>query len=160
MIQNQILQLAIGYNSGDIKRIEHLVKVYAYAEWIGLQEQLPAQDMQVLRAAAALHDIGIHNAQRKYGSAAGKYQELEGPPVARELLSGMDAAFVAEVCNLISRHHTYTGVDKMTLRILMEADFIVNAAEEGLSAEAIRSGEEKIFATTGGKMLLHSVFCI
>lgn len=36
-------------------------------------------DRDTVRAAAMVHDIGIPDAERKYGSAAGPYQELEGP---------------------------------------------------------------------------------
>ena len=42
--------------------------------------------MAVVRAAAVLHDIGIREAERKHGSSAGKYQEVEGPPIARRIL--------------------------------------------------------------------------
>jgi hypothetical protein len=37
-----------------------------------------------------LHDIGIHEAERKHNSRAGNWQELEGPPVAKELLKAID----------------------------------------------------------------------
>ena len=42
----------------------------------------------------------------------------------------------------------------MTLRILIEADFLVNAYEEGLSEEAVQVGREKLFTTATGKRLL------
>ena len=34
-----------------------------------------------------MHDIGIHEAERKYNSSAGNYQELEGPAIAADILS-------------------------------------------------------------------------
>ena len=36
--------------------------------------------------AAVLHDIGIRPSEAKYQSCSGKYQEIEGPPIALEIL--------------------------------------------------------------------------
>ena len=41
----------------------------------------------VVLSAAYLHDIGIQEAERKYQSTAARYQEEEGPPIAREILT-------------------------------------------------------------------------
>jgi len=60
----------------------------------------------------------------------------------------------------VARHHTYTGVDRLTLRILMEADFLVNAYEEGLSEEAVQAGKEKLFTTATGKHLLQMLYAV
>lgn len=35
-----------------------------------------------------LHDIGAAEALRRHGSVEGRYQELEGPAVARDILAG------------------------------------------------------------------------
>ena len=67
-----------------------------------------------------------------------------------QLLADWPKDFVEEVCDLVARHHTYTGVDRLTLRILIEADFLVNAYEEGLSEEAVQVGREKLFTTATG----------
>lgn len=83
----EALRRALQYDAGDPKRIQHLIKVYAFAEMIADGEHLPDAQRRVLLTAAALHDIGIHNAQLHYGSSAGKYQELEGPPVVCQLLA-------------------------------------------------------------------------
>ena len=150
----EALRRALQYDAGDPRRIQHLIKVYAFAEMIGDGQR------RVLLTAAALHDIGIHNAQLHYGSSAGKYQELEGPPVVCQLLADWPKDFVEEVCDLVARHHTYTGVDRLTLRILMEADFLVNAYEEGLSEEAVQVGREKLFTTATGKRLLQMLYAV
>jgi putative nucleotidyltransferase with HDIG domain len=71
----------------DQKRIEHALAVLNYAEQI---QAVEGGDPLIVRAAAILHDIGIHEAERKYGSSAGKYQEAEGPPIAKEILSKYD----------------------------------------------------------------------
>jgi len=70
----------------DQRRIRHALAVLDCAELILKQEKA---DPLVVKAAAVLHDIGIHEAEAKHGSAAGNYQEIEGPPIARRILSAM-----------------------------------------------------------------------
>ena len=70
-------------NKGDIRRIEHSLKVHAYARLLGLGETLDHQTFEILELTALLHDIGIHIAEKKYGKCSGSDQEAEGPPVAR-----------------------------------------------------------------------------
>lgn len=151
---------AIEYDKGDPKRIQHFIKVHSLARLIGVGEGLEGERLGVLEAAAVLHDIGIHNCEKKYGSCSGKYQETEGVPVAKELLSqlGAEDSFTEQVCFLIAHHHTYEGVDRIEWQILLEADFLVNAYEDGLSAEAVRIAGKKLFATETGKRLLSEMY--
>ena len=64
----------------DQRRIDHALAVLDYAEKILARKRA---DPLVVKAAAVLHDIGIHKAEAKHGSAAGRLQEIEGPPIAR-----------------------------------------------------------------------------
>ena len=75
----KLTALAIAYDAGDAKRIQHFIKVYAYSRLLGRREGLDEQKQNVLEAAAVLHDIGIHEAERKHGSSGGHWQEMEGP---------------------------------------------------------------------------------
>ena len=59
----QVIQKAIAFDHGDARRIHHFLKVYAYADTIGRLEGLPADQQDILRTAAVLHDIGIHAAE-------------------------------------------------------------------------------------------------
>ena len=155
-----LLAAMMRYNAGDPKRIQHALKVFAYASLIGEAEGLDARTLDILKTAAALHDIGIHNAERLHGSADGKWQEVEGPPAARELLApfGLNDAFVERVCFLIAHHHTYGAVDRPDYRILVEADFLVNLYEDGASPEAARRAGETVFRTRTGKEFLTALF--
>lgn len=56
------------------KRISHAKGVCAYAEELLKKE---VGDPTVVIAAALLHDIGIHEAGKKCGSASGKYQKTK-----------------------------------------------------------------------------------
>ena len=78
----------------------------------------------------------------------------------------MEAFFAGEDCNadiariswLVSHHHTYTDVDGIDHRILLEADFLVNAGECGYSRAAIESAEKQFFRTAAGIRLLNSIY--
>lgn len=155
----QLIQRAIAFDKGDAKRIQHFLKVYAYADTIGRLEGLSEELQTILQTAAVLHDIGIHQAEEKYGSSSGRYQELEGPAPARAILEELGASemLIERVTFLIAHHHTYTGVDGADYQILLEADFLVNAYEEHLKPEAIRTFKEKVFRTkTGLELLKHT----
>ena len=77
----------IKYYAGDKKRINHFIKVHGYAKAIGEAEELDERTMLILETAAYVHDIGIKISEEKYNSSAGKYQEIEGPPIAEEMLT-------------------------------------------------------------------------
>ena len=75
---SQLTMAMVTLYSGDPKRIQHFMKVYAFAKMIAEEEQLGAKQREIVEAAALVHDIGIHAAEKKYRSAAGEYQEIEG----------------------------------------------------------------------------------
>ena len=111
MTKEQELRLRmISYDGGDPARIQHFIKVYTFAVMIGEGDLLPEETMEILRAAALVHDIGIKVAEEKYGSSDGKLQEKEGPPVARQMLTeiGYPQEVVDRVCYLVGHHHTYS----------------------------------------------------
>ena len=49
-------------------------------------------------------------------------------------------------------------MDGPDYQILLEADFLVNAYEDGLSAMAIRAFRDKVFRTPSGCWLLDTCF--
>jgi len=159
---SKITLAAIEYNKGDVRRINHLLKVYAFAKTIAQAEKLDEKTQRIVELAAVLHDIGIHESERKYGPSAGRYQELEGPPIARKMLieNGADDETTERVCFLIGRHHTYNAIDGIDFQILVEADFIVNIHEDKLSAEAASSVLKKHFKTISGIAVLKNMYCV
>ncbi|MBQ5332747.1 MAG: HD domain-containing protein [Oscillospiraceae bacterium] len=157
---SEIISMAVSYDRGDPRRINHFMKVYAYARFIGMEEQLSERELDILEAAAVLHDIGIHNAEKLHGSSDGKFQELEGPAAAADILSelGADEEFIQRVCNMVGRHHTYHGIDSLPLQILIEADFLVNIYEDNMSDSAVSSVKSRIFRTNSGLRLLEQIY--
>ena len=148
------------YYAGDIKRINHFLKVYAYAKTIGEMEQLDERTQKILEVTAVVHDIGIKISEEKYGSSAGHYQQIEGPTVAKPMLHelGYDEEFINRVLYLIAHHHTYKDIDGLDYQILVEADFLVNLNEDEASRETIENVLNNIFRTRSGIEILHRCF--
>lgn len=155
-----VINAMINYYAGDIRRIKHFLKVYGFAKTIGEMEDLDERTLQILEIAAVTHDIGIKNSEFKFNSSAGCYQQTEGPPEAKKLLETLwfDQDLIDRVCWLIAHHHTYDDIIDLDCQILVEADFLVNADEDGLSAEAIQNVENMIFRTKTGKKLLNEMY--
>ena len=148
------------YFSGDVRRINHFMKVYAFAKTIGELEGLTPRDQLTLEVAALTHDIGIKESERKYGSSSGHYQQLEGPPEARALLNALQipADVTERVCWLIAHHHTYANIHNADHQILVEADFLVNICEAAMNQTQIRAIERKVFRTAAGRRLLLNLY--
>lgn len=140
---------------GDEKRIQHFIKVHSLAKLIAKGEELDKETLETVEAAAIVHDVGIKPAEEKFGSCDGKLQESEGPFPAWKLMNqvGFSTKVMDRACYLVAHHHTYDSVDGIDLQILIEADFLVNAYEDGLSDAAKQSGFEKLFKTRTGKEL-------
>jgi HD superfamily phosphodiesterase len=160
MLVAETLARMIDYFGTDVRRINHALKVNSFARLIALQEKLEGDQLLINELASILHDIGIPVSEQKYGSCIGKYQELEGPPIAREILEtlGVSTEIIDRVCYLIGNHHTYTKIDGIDFQILVEADFLVNMYEDEMSEQAIVSAKEKYFKTPSGKHLIESMF--
>ena len=157
---DKVLDLAITYNGSDVKQINHLLKVFSFARHIGIMENCNTQLQTVIETAALLHDIGIHEAIRKHNSSDGKWQEIEGPAVAEELLRGLnlDTVIQDRVLFLIGHHHTYTAIDNIDFQILVEADFLVNIFEAGMDQVSIGNIRKNIFKTETGIRLLEQLY--
>ena len=150
----------IEYLRGNQHEIEHMLKVYGYAKAIGEMEKLDAETLKTLELAAVVHDIGIPPAMAKYGNDAGPYQEELGPAEAEVMLRrlGCDKARIERVCFLVGHHHTYTGVDGIDYQILLEADFLVNAANKRLSKDVVSAAKKRFFRTRSGIDFLNKCF--
>lgn len=150
------------YFSGDPRRCQHLIKVASLAREIALMENLDAQTVALVEAAGLIHDCGIKIGEAKYGAGqcTGKIQEQEGPDAAQKILAelGYEAKAVERICYLVGHHHTYNNIDGQDYQILVEADFLVNFYEDGLSKNAIAHAVKKIFRTDSGKLLAQSMF--
>ena len=142
------------YFGTDSRRIKHAEQVAGFAEEIG---KLEKGNMAVIMATAYLHDIGIREAERKFNSSAPKYQHTEGPPVARQLLTDLqaDAGLIDEVCDIIGHHHTPREEETENFKVLYDADLIVNLDEKyqenAPTGEKLEMILNKSFLTRAGR---------
>jgi HD superfamily phosphodiesterase len=149
------------YFKQDFKRIGHAMRVARYAEKIGKEE---LGNLAVILTAAYLHDIGIKEAERKHQSTAAKYQEEEGPPVAREILTRLEAKeeLILEVCDIVGHHHHPRSEESINFKSLYDADMIANLEdrqkESPLDPEKLTNLVEKNFLTEAGRNLAKDGF--
>ncbi len=148
------------YDKGDPMRIQHFTKVWTYSRLIGHGEGLSSVEEMTLEAAAILHDIGIHKAEKDFGSSADPLQEKLGPGEAYPILMKLDfpEKMTERILYLIGHHHTYKDIDGADYQILVEADFLVNIYEDGLNHEAAMSAYNNIFKTETGKKMFRSMY--
>jgi HD superfamily phosphohydrolase YqeK len=154
-----LIQAMEVYFGQDTKRINHAHKVAGYAEKL-LKED--GGDYSIVIAAALLHDIGINVAERKYGSTSGKYQEKEGPPIARQILSKLrfKPDQIEEVCGIIAHHHSPGKISTHNFKLLYDADWLVNLRGEYdiQDKSKLSSIINRLFLTNSGKMLAKRVY--
>lgn len=157
-----LIQAMMEYYHGDAKRINHFIKVYGFAKTLGELDGLTEQEQRVLEITAVTHDIGIKVSEEKYQSSSGHYQEIEGPPLAEQLLGdlGFEQQLIEQVVFIIGHHHTYTAINSRVFQLLVEADFLVNVIEDDISQEGIHACEEKIFKSHWGKVFLNHLISL
>jgi len=158
-LKDRLLSEMEGYFQNDIKRIQHARKVTAFAEEISKEVD---SDYEVIIGAAVLHDIGIHMAEKKYNSNSGRYQEKEGPPIARNILKklGIDEDVIEEVCDIIGHHHSPGPQETANFKVLNDADWLVNIEEEVRTKDKdrLRKIIEKVFLTEPGKRKAYELY--
>ncbi|OIN96787.1 MAG: phosphohydrolase [Deltaproteobacteria bacterium CG1_02_45_11] len=148
------------YFKTDFKRIGHASRVARYAERIGTSAD---GNLAVILAAAYLHDIGIHEAERKYNSTAPKYQEQEGPPIARLILEklGANEKMIEEVCDIVGHHHHPRPEETVNFKAVYDADLIANIEDEHkdkpVDAAWLDRVIAKSFLTESGKVVAKEV---
>ena len=148
------------YFNRDFKRIGHASRVARYAEKIGKEE---GGNLSVILPSAYLHDIGIKEAERKHNSNAARFQEMEGPPVAREILEKLGAGedLIKEVCDIVGHHHHPRERETANFKALYDADLITNLEgshrEKPSDPENIKKIIKTGFLTPSGKKLAEKV---
>ena len=149
------------YFKKDFKRIGHATRVARYAERIGKEKK---GNLAVILTAAYLHDIGIKEAERKHESTEARYQEEEGPHVAREILQKLGARkeLIEEVCDIVGHHHHPGPEESINFKSVYDADMIANLEdnhkERPVEPDEMASIIEKSFLTESGARLAKKIF--
>ncbi len=156
-----VMARAVEYDGDDAARIHHLVKVHSFARIIGKADGFDENNQKITELAAILHDIGIHNAEKKYGSIDGKYQEIEGESVARAIMEDahIPSWIIDRVCYIVGHHHTLSAIDGMDFQAVIEADTLVNIFDKKITdKEKITLIRDRVFKTRKGKNLLTQMY--
>jgi len=158
MVERLIAAMKTEYGD-DGRRIAHALQVLEYAREILQREQA---DARVVIAAAILHDIGIREAERRHGSAAARYQELEGPPIASRIMTELeiDADTIEHVSRIVGSHHSANDIDTPEFRIVWDADWLVNlpAMYPDNEREPRRGMIASVFKTRTGQGIARRLF--
>ena len=158
-IKESLLRAMEGYFGGDERRINHARRVTDYAEGLMATE---GGDYPIVIGAAVLHDIGIHEAERKYHSSGGKFQEKEGPPIARRILTGLgfERGQIEEICAIIGHHHSPGKINTVNFKVLYDADWLVNLGDEFdiRDKNKLASIIDTVFLTASGRTLAREIY--
>lgn len=156
----QMIQKMIEFYEGNVHDIEHFLKVHSYARLIGSLEGLDRKTLDTLEIAAIVHDIACPLCREKYGNTSGANQEAESEGLLLPFLAEFDLAEEVRerVIYLVSHHHTLSGIEGQDYQILIEADFLVNAAESQMSRKQAETFYEKVARTETGKRLLAQMY--
>ncbi|MFW6006652.1 MAG: HD domain-containing protein [Halanaerobiales bacterium] len=151
------------YYGEDENRINHTRRVLSYAEKIMANSKNLDFDREIVVYTAILHDVGIPIAEEKYGSAVGKYQEREGPPIARNIMEGCNVAesVIKEVCEIIANHHSPGVIDTDNFKVFYDADWLVNLPAEYDLPENRKETKniiDKIYFTEAAKEIARNEF--
>lgn len=151
-VADRLIQAMKDLFGSDRPRIAHALEVLQAAGEILAGE---IGSPQVVEAAAILHDIGIQEAERKFGSSAGRYQEIEGPPIARRIMEdiGLEEQTIEHVCRIVGSHHSAHDIDTPEFEILWDADWVVNIPDAiaGYGKDQLERIINKVFKTKTGK---------
>lgn len=155
-----LLEAMIAYSDRNIHDIDHLIRVWTYARTIGELEGLDGDTQFILEAAAITHDIACPLCREKYGSTNGKHQEREGEVLVRDFLADKDLspAQIERIAFLVGHHHSYDCIDGPDYQILLEADYIANACENGYSRRKVDYFLQRFVKTESGRRILESIF--
>ncbi|MHB1346824.1 MAG: HD domain-containing protein [Candidatus Humimicrobiaceae bacterium] len=105
--------------------INHTYRVLDYAMEIADAEHA---DLNIVVLSAILHDIGIPACKNKYNSIEGQLQEIEGPPIAKNILESLklDKELVQEVCGIVGCHHSPGEIETINFKVMWDADWLAN----------------------------------
>ena len=107
-----------------------------------------------------MHDIGIHEGERRFSRNDGQIQQELGPDEARPMLEvlGFDKEDTARICWLVAHHHSYGSIDGPDAQILAEADMLVNQYEDGAPLKQNEALYHRLYKTTAGKRIFEELY--
>ena len=158
-IKEKLIKELEDFFGDDKKRINHAKRVLQFAEELLKKEKA---DWHIVIPVSILHDLGIKEAEAKYGSSAGHLQEREGPAIAKGILlkMGLKKEEIEEICQIIAHHHSPGKINTQNFKILYDADWLVNLKDEVNTEdkEKLERVINKVFLTKAGKELAKATY--
>ncbi|MDO4178362.1 MAG: HD domain-containing protein [Phascolarctobacterium sp.] len=155
--ETELLFRVLCFEEGHPRRTQHILKVYALAKLLGEKAKLSAQELQILQAAAILHDIAIKYCKEHFDGVCNQaLQKQVAPMLVRQFLELADYSpeYIPVVTELVLKHHDYDAPKNKLLQFLMEADLIVNCYEAFPDEEKLTK-IKTIFKSQAGKELFN-----
>ena len=158
-LKGRLLEALEAHFAGDARRVAHAQAVLAEAESLAHSE---AADWHIVVPAALLHDVGLKAAEEKYGSDEPRYQEQEGPPLARAILLklGLQLRDIDEVCDIVAHHHSPRVRETANFSVVYDADCLVNlgASAAGRPRGELEQQVRQRFLTESGRKRAGELF--
>ena len=153
--EEQLLQDAVMFEQGHLRRSTHILQVYALTKIIANGEKLSKQERNVVQAAAILHDIAIKVCKEKYQDASQSNQKKEAPELVMSFLNkyAYDKEERDEILDLVLHHHDYSKDRGRIHQVLIEADLLVGCFEHEDTKKKVLEISH-LFQTETGKRLL------
>ena len=125
ILKNKIIRKMMEVFEYNNIHINHTYRVLDYAQDISVIEK---GNPDIVVPSAILHDIGIPACEKKYKSTEGQLQEIDGPPLAKNILESLNLKeeTIKEVCGIVGSHHSPGEIETINFKIMWDADWLVN----------------------------------
>ncbi|HEY5501453.1 MAG TPA: HD domain-containing protein [Candidatus Humimicrobiaceae bacterium] len=125
ILKNKIIRKMMEVFEYNNIHINHTYRVLDYAQDISVIEK---GNPDIVVPSAILHDIGIPACEKKYKSTEGQLQEIEGPPLAKNILESLNLKeeTIKEVCGIVGSHHSPGEIETINFKVMWDADWLVN----------------------------------
>lgn len=136
--------------------ILHTQEVVSYTRLIAIGEGLSSAEVDLLEAAAWLHDIGCPRSKELYGNSLPVNQQNIGCVVAAELIKDLECLTIDEkdwLADVVGTHHQFAHAQRLNYLPLFEADLIVNLLSGYHAREKADILFNTLMTTESGKRL-------
>lgn len=144
-----------------LEQITHTQLVAAYTRLIAAGEGWEGDRLELMEAAAWLHDIGCPVARRLYGNSLPVHQQEEGRKLVEEWLRDEPGWTEEEkqwLAAVVGGHHRFDAARELHFEPLFEADLVVNLAEGYYQLSQAGHFYDRMVTTETGRALFRGLF--
>ncbi len=160
LIANLVIEYYSRFPDSTRADILHTQEVACYTHLIAVGERVPTIEVELLVAAAWLHDIGCPRSKEIYGNSLPENQERVGRNVAAKLLDEVESLSDVEkgwIVDVVGAHHQFSKVEELGFTPLFEADLIVNILSGYYPRSNAKLLYNKMMRSETGKKLFHTL---